>query len=95
MLGWFLMTPETSIEDIEWLLARSAAFDAGFAFVTNYEAVEKNANSDKIMDLIGEWEKYKDFLNSMLQNFCRLLKKPTIARMPVALPVLSPMSGPG
>ncbi|MEA1898264.1 MAG: hypothetical protein U9N53_11460, partial [Bacteroidota bacterium] len=59
MLGWFLMTSETSLEDIEWLLARSAAFDAGFAFVCNYEAIEKNGNSDKIMHLIGEWEKVR------------------------------------
>ncbi len=59
MLGWFLMTSETSIEDIEWLLARSAAFDAGFAFVCNYEAIEKNGNSDRIMHLIGEWEKVR------------------------------------
>ncbi len=59
MLGWFLMKPETSIEDIEWLLARSAAFDAGYAFVTKYETIDKNGNSDKIMELIGEWEKVR------------------------------------
>lgn len=59
MLGWFLMTPETSIEDIEWLLARTAAFDAGYALVTNFEAIEKNGNSEKIMHLIGEWEKVR------------------------------------
>lgn len=56
MLGWFLMKPETSIEDIEWLLARSAAFNAGYAFVTSFEAIEKNGNSDKILKLIGSWE---------------------------------------
>jgi len=56
MLGWFKMTPETSIEDIEWLLARSAAFDAGYAFVANYESIEKNGNSDEILQLISEWE---------------------------------------
>ncbi len=57
MLGWFKMTPETSIEDIEWMLARSAAFDAGYAFVTNYEALEKNGYSEDILKLLGEWEK--------------------------------------
>lgn len=56
MLGWFLMKPGTSIEDIEWLLARSAAFNAGYAFVTSFDAVEKNANSDKILELLGTWE---------------------------------------
>jgi len=57
MLGWFKMTPETSIEDIEWMLARSAAFGAGYAFVTSYDALEKNKHSDKIMKLLGQWEK--------------------------------------
>ena len=59
MLGWFKMTSETSIEDVEWLLARSAGFDAGFAFVTGFEELEKNGNSDKILELIGEWEKVR------------------------------------
>jgi hypothetical protein len=56
MLGWFLMKPETSIEDINWLLARSAAFDAGYAFVTSYDALEKNGYTDKILSAIGMWE---------------------------------------
>ena len=56
MLGWFLMKPETSIEDIEWLLARSAAFDAGYAFVTSYEALEKNGFTNEILAAISLWE---------------------------------------
>jgi hypothetical protein len=56
MLGWFRMQPETSVEDIEWMLARSAAFDAGYAFVTSFEALEQNGRSDDILDLIGMWE---------------------------------------
>jgi hypothetical protein len=59
MLGWFKMTPETSIEDIEWLLARSAAFDAGYAFVASYESIERNGNTDEILELIGDWEKVR------------------------------------
>lgn len=57
MLGWFSMRPTTSIEDIEWMLARSAAFNAGYAFVTNFDALEKNGNTDAILSAIGEWEK--------------------------------------
>ena len=57
MLGWFLMRPNTSIEDIEWLLARSAAFNAGYAFVSSYEAFEKNGNTEQILALIGIWER--------------------------------------
>jgi hypothetical protein len=57
MLGWFRMTAETSLEDIEWMLARSAAFNAGYAFVTSYKAVKENAQSNRILQLLGEWEK--------------------------------------
>ena len=56
MLGWFLMKPETSIEDINWLLARSAAFNAGYAFVTSYDALEKNGYTDEILAAISRWE---------------------------------------
>ena len=57
MLGWFKMWPTTSIEDIEWMLARSAAFNAGYAFVVGFDALEKNGYSDDILYAIGEWEK--------------------------------------
>jgi len=56
MLGWFQMRPNTSIEDIEWMLARSAAFDAGYAFVTGYAALEANGYTDRILAAIGMWE---------------------------------------
>ncbi len=56
MLGWFKMTPETSIEDTEWLLALSAGYDAGFAFVASFESLEKNGYSDRILNQIKEWE---------------------------------------
>ncbi len=56
MLGWFLMKPETSLEDIEWLLARSAAFNAGYAFVTSYDALEKNGFTNEILKAIAMWE---------------------------------------
>ncbi len=57
MLGWFSMRASTSVEDIEWMLARSAAFNAGYGFVTNYEALEKNGDTESILALIGSWEK--------------------------------------
>jgi hypothetical protein len=56
MLGWFRMTPEISLEDIEWLLARSAGFDAGFALVTSPEIVESHGMGNTIMGLIKLWE---------------------------------------
>lgn len=59
MLGWFKMAPETTIEDIEWMLARSAGYDAGYALVLNMETVEENGNSEKMLQLIGDWEKLR------------------------------------
>lgn len=56
MLGWFSMRPTTSIEDIEWMLARSAAFDAGYALVTNPSVIEKNGCSEQILEKIKQWE---------------------------------------
>ncbi len=35
MLGWFALRPDTSLEDAEWLLARAAGFNAGFALATS------------------------------------------------------------
>jgi hypothetical protein len=35
MLGWFALRPTTSLEDAEWLLARAAGFDAGFALAAS------------------------------------------------------------
>ena len=56
MLGWFSMRENTSLEDIEWMLARSAAFDAGYALVTSQELVEKNGFGNEILEKINQWE---------------------------------------
>ena len=56
MLGWFKFAPNTSIEDINWLLARSAAFDAGYTLVTDPNSVANNGMSDEIITAIREWE---------------------------------------
>jgi len=56
MLGWFRMTPEISIEDIEWLLARAAGFDAGFALVTSLAIVESHGMGNNILNTIKIWE---------------------------------------
>ncbi len=59
MLGWFKMTPETSMEDMEWMLAKSAGYDAGYALVADLATVHENGNSEKILALIGDWEKLR------------------------------------
>lgn len=57
MLGWFSMRDNASIEDIEWMLARSAAFDAGYALVTSNTLVDKNGTGTIILEKIKQWEK--------------------------------------
>ena len=57
MLGWFNMTPEISLEDMEWMLARSAAYDAGYAFITSEETLKTHGQSDQILDLVKQWER--------------------------------------
>ncbi len=56
MLGWFKYDETTSIEDLEWLMARSAAFDAGYTLVTDGDAVKGNGNSPRLIKAIREWE---------------------------------------
>jgi hypothetical protein len=57
MLGWFSMRNNTPVEDIEWMLARSAAFNAGYAFVSGDRPMKTNGQAAEILKLIGEWEK--------------------------------------
>lgn len=56
MLGWFQMHAETTLEDAEWLLARAAGFDAGFALVTSPQVVRQNAAGPAILRAIRHWE---------------------------------------
>ena len=56
MLGWFKMTNEISLEDIEWLLARAAGFNAGFALVTGPEIVQQHGKGALMLETIKIWE---------------------------------------
>lgn len=59
MLGWFSMRNNTPVEDIEWMLARSAAFNAGYAFVSGDRQFKTNGQTNEILRLISEWEKVR------------------------------------
>jgi hypothetical protein len=50
------MTPETSLEDTEWLLARAAGYEAGFCLCTSPETVNANGDGEAIMKAIRTWE---------------------------------------
>jgi hypothetical protein len=56
MLGWFSLRAETSLEDIEWMLARGAGFNAGFALSTSIETLKKHGRKDEILSTIKRWE---------------------------------------
>lgn len=56
MLGWFSLSSETSLMDVEWLLARAAGFDAGFGLSTSFEALQDNGQSDLLLRKIKSWE---------------------------------------
>lgn len=56
MLGWFSLKAETTLEDIEWMLARGAGFNAGFALSTSIEAIKKNGRSNEIFGAVKLWE---------------------------------------
>lgn len=56
MLGWFLMTSETNPEDIEWMLAKAAGYDAGFGLVSSYKSLDENGFTEPILGLINAWE---------------------------------------
>ena len=59
MLGWFKMTAETSLEDMEWMLAKSAGYAAGYALVADAKTITRNGNTDVILEKVGDWEKLR------------------------------------
>jgi hypothetical protein len=59
MLGWFLVTPSTAVEDVEWMMSISAGYHAGYALVMSHEAYKTNPEIDKIIETIAVWEDAK------------------------------------
>jgi hypothetical protein len=56
MLGWFALRPETTVEDAEWLLARAAGFDSGFALAASLAStaqLQADPNSADAMKQFG------------------------------------------
>jgi hypothetical protein len=57
MLGWFSLRPETTPEDIEWMLALGAGYQAGFGLSTSLQTISKHGRTDEIFALIRRWER--------------------------------------
>ena len=65
MLGWFSLRPDTTLEDVEWLCARAAGFDAGFALVTSFDSKATQTSASvagldsargAMFDVVRQWE---------------------------------------
>ena len=56
MLGWYLLKRTTSLSDVEWMLARAAGMDAGFALQSSPDDLRKNPGTGTLLDAIREWE---------------------------------------
>ena len=56
MLGWFLLSPTTGTEDIEWMMARAAGYNAGFALVARYKSLQTNPNTVQLLSLVKLWQ---------------------------------------
>jgi len=56
MLGWYLLTDQTTLADMEWMLARAAGYSAGFAMVARPQALRDNVLTPVLLDAIREWE---------------------------------------
>ncbi|SDS33937.1 hypothetical protein SAMN05216490_0976 [Mucilaginibacter mallensis] len=55
MLGWFTLSPEFRPEEVEWIQARSAAFNAGYLLRVD-ENIEKNGYKEQLFEAIREWQ---------------------------------------
>jgi hypothetical protein len=56
MLGWYLLSENTTLPEMEWMLARAAGYSAGFAMVARPDALRKNPITNSLLDAIREWE---------------------------------------
>lgn len=63
MLGWFQIQSAsaeleaTSLDDVEWVLAKCAGFDAGCAWVTSTHALSRIGRTEEILKAIREWDR--------------------------------------
>jgi len=56
MLGWYKLTATTSLAEMEWMLARAAGYNAGFAMSTTLPELRQNPDTGTLLDAIREWE---------------------------------------
>jgi hypothetical protein len=75
MLGWYLLAENTTLPEMEWMLARAAGYNAGFAMVARPNALRKNSQTNQLLDAIREWEIARNN-NAFNKSQQELLKNP-------------------
>jgi len=60
MLGWFWFNSKTTVEEMDWMLARAAGWDAGYALVVNPKDVDGNPHTQTVINHIRIWEEAKN-----------------------------------
>jgi hypothetical protein len=76
MMGWFQLTETTTRADIEWLMARNAGYNAGFALSTQLNTLRNHPNIGELMDVIRAWEHLR-FSNRLTPGQMALLRDPS------------------
>jgi len=56
MLGWFLLNESTTLQEVEYMLARSAGYDAGYALYSMLDDMKANREFESIARAIRTWE---------------------------------------
>ncbi len=56
MLGWFLLNPTTTLQEFEYMLARSAGYDAGYALYSTIKNFKGNNEFEAIATAVRTWE---------------------------------------
>ncbi|MBR4392103.1 MAG: hypothetical protein IKT08_08390 [Bacteroidales bacterium] len=65
LLGWFPVRVSdrrqscTTMEDVEWLLAKAAAFDAGYGLLVSRGAMQRHGMLGKILAQVNAWDKLR------------------------------------
>lgn len=66
MLGWIPVRvsdkrqASSTLEDLEWVLSKAAAFNAGFGLVIDRIALKRYGQLDKVMALVKAWNAVRD-----------------------------------
>jgi hypothetical protein len=67
MLGWFSIGKQTTLEDVEWMLARAAGYNAGFALVTSLASTAQLHADPSSADALREFGPMAAMLDAVKQ----------------------------